>query len=94
VVFNYTLKIDGYGKVTGTASALMGAITYTFTDAPTVVHVTRSGTMWYSRRYGLIKDKVDSEVWTHDPLSWYMGTFQLNLTESDTITLQNAALSD
>jgi hypothetical protein len=94
IAFSYTLRIDGYGKVTGTASALMGAITYTFTDAPTVVHVTRSGTMWYSRRYGLIKDKVDSEVWTHDPLSWYMGTFQLNLTESDTITLQNATLSD
>jgi hypothetical protein len=94
VVFNYTLRIDGYGKVTGTASALMGAITYTFTDAPAVVHVTRSGTMWYSRRYGLVKDKVDSEVWTHDPLSWYMGTFQLNLTDPDTVTLQSATLSD
>jgi hypothetical protein len=94
VAFNYTLRIDGYGKVTGTASALMGAVTYTFTDAPTVVHVTRSGTMWYSRRYGLVKDKVDTETWTHDPLSWYMGTYQLNLTDPDTVTLQSATLSD
>ncbi|MEM4973439.1 MAG: discoidin domain-containing protein [Candidatus Hadarchaeales archaeon] len=89
VVFYYTLKIDGYGRVWGQASALMGALTYDFVDVPATVHMERRGTMWYSRRYGLVKEAIDSEVWTNDPLSWYMGSFSLNLSESDTVTLQS-----
>lgn len=89
LVFYYTLKIDGYGRVWGQASALMGTLTYDFIDAPATVHVERRGTMWYSRRYGLVKEAIDSEVWTNDPLSWYMGSFSLNLSESDTVTLQS-----
>jgi hypothetical protein len=92
---NYTLPVDGYGKVTGHATAgPMGALSYDFVDAPAVIHIQRKGAMKYSPRYGIVEDRVTEEKWWNDPLSWYAGSFTLELTDPDTVTLQSATLSD
>jgi hypothetical protein len=102
IAFYYLLKVDGLGKVTGTQTEMYGLAKYEAYDQPIGVHVERRGKMYYSPRYGLVKDVYSGEdtyeKWWSDPIRWtaYGQTyyFKLDFTESDTITLQNATLSD
>jgi hypothetical protein len=91
VAFNYKFLIEGFGKVTGD-KIIIGtsglSITKPLNDEPATVRVERVGTMWYSRRYGLVKDSF-TEEWK--PVEF---TLKQEFKESDTVTLQSATLSD
>ncbi|MEM2619527.1 MAG: discoidin domain-containing protein, partial [Candidatus Hadarchaeales archaeon] len=82
-LYSYTLKIEGYGRVWKWVSlGVFGG--YYVSDKIATVCMERKGTIWYSRRYGLVKEVINSEIWTDDPLNR-----EWKLEESDTVILQS-----
>jgi hypothetical protein len=87
IVFDYILKIYGMGKASWQWQSVLGS--YTVTRDPATAYMKQVGTMWYSRRYGLLKDKY------HRGWGIIEDSNEKELfSEDDTVTLQSATLSD